>query len=102
MAQLNDMYIRFECGTEGRASIEYGPFPFVQMTYQYLRVGPEGEHFAEFDPENDEWVPYAENPAAQEVTKVGEWTQTVLKPKSEDRVWYSDVCIFSKEASANA
>lgn len=39
-------YVKFEYGQEDRWSEVYGPFPFVQLTYSSLRVGPEGEDFA--------------------------------------------------------
>lgn len=38
--------IRFERGQEDRVSQDYGPYPFVQLTYEDLRVGPDGEHLA--------------------------------------------------------
>ena len=43
--------IRFERGQEDKVSEEYGPFPFVQLTYDSLRVGPDGDEFAAYDPE---------------------------------------------------
>ena len=33
------MYIQFSYGQEERESVEYGPYTFVQMTYDYLRAG---------------------------------------------------------------
>jgi hypothetical protein len=35
--------VRFEYGQEDRVSEEFGPFPFVQLTYTALRVGEEGD-----------------------------------------------------------
>lgn len=49
------VYIRFETGQENRISQEYGPFPFVQMTYGSLRVGPDGEDFAYFNKVDEDW-----------------------------------------------
>lgn len=40
-------FIRLECGKEDRVSKEYGPFPFTQLTYDSLRVGPDGTHVAD-------------------------------------------------------
>jgi hypothetical protein len=34
--------VRFERGQNDNVSSVYGPFPFVQLTYEELRVGPEG------------------------------------------------------------
>ncbi len=53
------MYVHFEtCDSlrEGEYVSEdqpdvltFGPFDFVQLTYEWLRVGPEGEHIAAVD-----------------------------------------------------
>lgn len=50
------VYVHFECsealfenGTvppEHVESLTIGPFDFVQMTYEWFRVGPEGDHVA--------------------------------------------------------
>mgnify|MGYP001617056115 CR=1 FL=1 len=37
--------IQFECGQEDRQSKLYGPYPFVQLTYDSLRVGEDGDIF---------------------------------------------------------
>lgn len=50
------MYVRFECGQEDRVSHEYGPFPFVQATFEMLRVGPNGDALAHYDAESGVWV----------------------------------------------
>lgn len=42
------LMIRFECGQEDRVSSDYGPFEFVQLTYESLRIGPDGEQFATY------------------------------------------------------
>jgi hypothetical protein len=87
--------IRFECGSEDRFSREYGPFEWVQQTYQYLRTSDNnGEHIAEFDMVNSEWVVYAENPNCLNIGQHGLWRTHSLKPKTEDRVWYSDFVVF--------
>lgn len=36
------IYVRFEYGQEGRISQTYGPYEFVQQTYEDLRVEPVG------------------------------------------------------------
>ena len=50
------MYCRFECGLEDRMSqnIPLG-CTFVQLTYDSLRVGPDGRTVATFL--NGEWIP---------------------------------------------
>ena len=40
---MNQIMVRFECGREGRIGEPFGPFPFVQQTYSWLRPGPDGE-----------------------------------------------------------
>lgn len=42
-------YVRFEMGQEDRVGEDLGPFPFVQLTYEALRVGPEGDDLAFYD-----------------------------------------------------
>ena len=46
------IFIRFECGSEDRSSVEYGPFEWAQFTYDRLRV-PQDTDFAFFV--NNEW-----------------------------------------------
>jgi hypothetical protein len=40
--------LRFECGREDRIGRLHGPFEFVQLTYNSLRVGPDGHFFASY------------------------------------------------------
>lgn len=54
------VYIRF-CTkllseTDERRELEVGPFPFVQLTYEVLRIGPDGLEIAYFDEEEDAWL----------------------------------------------
>lgn len=72
----NQVMIRFECGSEDRVSKEYGPFEFAQLTYNGLRVGPNGEDFAVYDREADVWL-----------------------PESEPLTWYSDAVIWAVTAA---
>lgn len=67
--------IRFETGQEDRVSATYGPFDFAQMTYNTLRVGPDGDDFAYFDSTRQEWI------ILQGYALVG------------DKSWWSDVVI---------
>jgi hypothetical protein len=57
---MQNVMVRFETGQEDRISQEYGPFPFVQLTYNWLRVGPDGDDLAFFDFEEGDWLPNAE------------------------------------------
>ena len=54
-AQAGEVFVRFECGSEDRMSGEYGPFPFVQLTYNELRVGPDDDGFAYFGGADGFW-----------------------------------------------
>ena len=46
---------RFENGRTDQWSEDFGPFEFVQLTYEDLRVGPDGESFATMNG-NAEWT----------------------------------------------
>lgn len=48
-------YVHFERGRHDVDGPTFGPFPFVQMTYSGLRVGPEGDWLAYHMKESDEW-----------------------------------------------
>ena len=37
------VFIQFEYGQEDRQSEEFGPYPFVQVTYDAVRVDPNGD-----------------------------------------------------------
>lgn len=41
-------FFHLECGSEDRFSLTYGPFEFVQLTYDSLRVGPDGDEVGYF------------------------------------------------------
>jgi hypothetical protein len=41
-------YVRFEHVPEGRMTDDLGPFEWVQLTYNELRVSPDGGEFAVF------------------------------------------------------
>ena len=45
-AQAGQVLVRFECGSEDRVSGQYGPFSFVQLTYNTLRAGPDSDDLA--------------------------------------------------------
>lgn len=54
------VYVQFENGyvlvdPDMRHVRRLGPFPFVQLTYADLRVGPGGEEVAYYDRELDFW-----------------------------------------------
>ncbi len=40
--------VRFE-SSERQESLEFGPFPFAQLTYDVLRIGDDGDTIAERD-----------------------------------------------------
>ena len=53
--EVPKIFVRFEYGQQDRISADYGPFPFVQLTYDALRVGPNGDELASFDGHNGTW-----------------------------------------------
>jgi hypothetical protein len=64
------LYVRFEHRQEDRMSEKYGPFPFVQLTYDGLRVGEDG----------DEWLGEYEN-GLWHCTRDGQsYTDIVIHP----------------------
>ena len=40
--------IKFERGQQDKESQEFGPFEFAQLTYEGLRVGPDGDWIANY------------------------------------------------------
>jgi len=54
---MAEVYIQFEYGQEDRISEEFGPFPFIQLTYDMVRTGEDGDdHIATMDPTDQTWV----------------------------------------------
>ena len=76
--------IRFECGVEDRCGRVWGPFDYVQLTYDELRVGPEGEFAAQY---------IHSSPRGH-----GRWIMWDPGPFAADPDWYSDVIIYTEEA----
>ena len=76
--------IRFECGVEDRAGRDWGPFDYVQLTYDTLVVGPQ------------------DTPAAQYLHATtrthGRWIMWKPGPFAADPDWYSDVLIYEADA----
>lgn len=55
------------------ADLEVGPFPWVKLTNDALRVGPEGTRFAHYNADHDEWYLY-------DVDDYRSWTDVVISP----------------------
>lgn len=53
------LFVRYECGSEDRMSREYGPYEYVQLTYNDLTT-LEGELLASLDLDGY-WYPVAEH-----------------------------------------
>lgn len=49
------VYVRFERGRDNVIGPTFGPFPFVQVTYNVVRYGPEGKDLAYLSHLNDDW-----------------------------------------------
>lgn len=69
--------VRFEDGQHDAVSKEYGPYPFVQLTYESLRVGPDGDWLA--------------------VYQLGKWHLDSQKSQEEGYLYFSDVVIYAQE-----
>lgn len=76
MAKANNVRVRFECGREDRMGEALGPFHFVQITYEDLRVADDA------DPDGNRILAQCD----------GDWITLVDK-----QVW-SDVVIFNADA----
>src|SRR3954468_18711714 len=73
-------------------SMVLGPFPdYIELTYEYVRVGPEGEHIAAFDSERGVWV------LGVNSTQRGIITQ--MEGHDPDGTVWSDVVITAKESN---
>lgn len=80
---MNKIYFMFETGMEERESKEYGPFEWVQLTYGYLRIPPNGDHFACYNEEESEWR------IEPDESNIGD--------ADDKKQWWSDVIIYSKK-----
>ena len=70
-------------------SVELGPFPdYVEITYEYLRVGPDGEHVASFA--DGLWV------IGYDSETHGHWTR--LTP-AEHGARFSDIVITARPST---
>lgn len=80
-------WVRFEKGREDKVGPTFGPFPFAQLTYGTLRVGPNGDELAGIvlDCEHDgDWVLAQDAPAP------------AIKSEHKDINW-SDAVIYDGE-----
>lgn len=90
-------YVRFECGREDRMSKDYGPFEYVQLTYNVLRVAASNSDDTDFaflhkpSPGGDvAWVITASDAIDVEAT-----TGIKIDPKDVGFRW-SDIVIFGQ------
>lgn len=45
---MRNVEVRFECARKERVGPTLGPFEWVQLTYELLRVSPDGEELAHY------------------------------------------------------
>ncbi len=50
------VFIRFECGSEDRIGRELGPYPWIQVTYDAIRVGEDGDTYLAHIDGDGRWV----------------------------------------------
>jgi hypothetical protein len=67
---MTEVYVRFENVHTDQIKM-MGPYPFVQLTYALLRVGPMGDDLACFDQYNGTWC------LMEDCT---EWTDVIIAP----------------------
>lgn len=76
-------YARLECGCEDRVGPTLGPFPdYLELTYDNLRVGPEGEEIAQYCWRGRETVEYSG------------WYAAI----DDYQAWYSDIILWGELA----
>lgn len=85
-------YIRFERSRDDLPWLTLGPFDYVQLTYDTIRISPEGDHLATF---NGDWeilqpAPDKREPGWYPITAPKEYARYAGEA-------YSDVIIFSAE-----
>lgn len=83
-------YIRFERGRDDMGWLTLGPFEWVQITYNLLRVSEDGDFLAEYDEKDSgDWII---SPSKKPMDKT--FTERFAKYEGEI---YSDIIIFSSE-----
>jgi hypothetical protein len=90
-------FFRPECGKEDRVGPLIGPFPeFIQITYDWLRVGPDSDAVMERRPDGHWTLAAPTNPA-------GDWwhRSTGIKPSAWQVRW-SDVTILARDVPDDA
>ncbi len=75
------------CGSSQPDSLELGPFEYVQLTYETLRVGPDGELIAFFT-EAGVW-----SVGVQRIPLNGDWSSIGPTP---DGLLFSDVVLSTQ------
>lgn len=64
------VFVRFENVHTDKMRM-MGPYPFVQLTYETLRYGPDGDDLAYFDRHNGTWWM---------IDGLSEWTDIIIAP----------------------
>lgn len=82
------VYITFECGQEDRI-FNAGKFDFAQLTYNELRIGPDGDTLARYYSEDDEWIILPNDAVIRRYPHLAAWRN--------ERAWFSDVIIGSDD-----
>jgi hypothetical protein len=77
--------VRFERGRDDQTGPVLGPFEWVQLTYNALRVAPNGEQLASYDPVQHDWFieanPRVPHTMLLTVDELGEpWSDIIIDP----------------------
>jgi hypothetical protein len=77
-------------GSDQPESMKLGPYPdYIELTYKFLRVGPDGDHLAAFDAKREVWV------VGVDIEQRG--IITVMKGHDPNGTVWSDITITIKE-----
>lgn len=69
--------IQLECPREDREFVFLGPYEWVQITYADIRIPPDGDTIAVYDPKTDDW--FFETGVLHEGVPVN-WSDVVIAP----------------------
>jgi hypothetical protein len=94
---MSEIYVRFERGRDDIIGPTFGPYDFVQLTYEDFRAATQDGRdirLGYYDQGNDEWLIDASLEADQ-----GRLNLSSCHNATEDpiKIWYSDVIVFSEK-----
>lgn len=76
---MDNVFVEFSCYRDNMQGPQLGPFPFVQVTYDRLRVGPDGNDLAVLGSDGD-WHLVG----ADWGTQAGPWSDIVINTHGKE------------------